>query len=221
MSGNGDPKVPPAPSAQAAPSHDADGIDKPALRRAARQRRLDAAEAVGPDAADAVAVQVARLVAELPEGPVGGYAAKGSELSCWPALALLAAQGRTVALPRILSADAPLAWLPWRPGDRLTEGRFGVQVPADPGPPVRPTVLLVPMLAFTEDGKRLGYGGGFFDRSLFDLRRTGALTAIGIAYAGQAVDRLPWEPHDQTLDAIVTERSAWWCHGPSVAGDAG
>lgn len=203
----------PAPSSRDGdPSFDPN--DKPTLRRAARQRRLDAAEAAGHAAADTVAAHVLSLLAGLEGGPVGGYAAKGSELSCWPALTLLSAHGRTVALPKIVGPTDPLAWLPWQPGGRLIDGRFGVQVPADDGAPVRPRVLLVPMLAFTADGCRLGYGGGFFDRSIAALRQSGSLTAIGIAYAGQAVDRLAVEPHDQRLDAIATEHAAWWCAAP-------
>jgi 5-formyltetrahydrofolate cyclo-ligase len=70
---------------------------------------------------------------------------------------------------------------------------------------VIPQVLFVPLLAFDREGYRLGYGGGFYDRSLAELRSAGAVLAIGLAYAGQEVARVPRGPKDQRLDRIVTE----------------
>ena len=90
----------------------------------------------------------------------------------------------------------------------MSEGAFGVREPFPEASEVRPDVLLVPMLAFDRQGFRLGYGGGFYDRTLALLRQDGSPVAIGIAFAAQEVDRVPVAEYDQPLNWIVTEREA-------------
>ena len=86
----------------------------------------------------------------------------------------------------------------------LVEGPFGACIPAEPQY-VTPEILIVPLVAFTRAGARLGYGGGFYDRTLAKLRGEGAVLAIGFAYAAQEAEALPHDPNDQPLDLIVTE----------------
>jgi len=90
----------------------------------------------------------------------------------------------------------------------METGPFGIQEPTAAAPVLRPDLLLVPLLAFDRSGHRLGYGGGFYDRTLRALRADGAVLAVGIAYAGQEVDAVPVAEYDQPLNWIVTEREA-------------
>ena len=98
----------------------------------------------------------------------------------------------------------PLPFRIWTPDTPLVEGKYGTQWPAD-GPDVEPHVLIVPLVAFDRTGNRLGYGGGFYDRTLAALRALRPTLAIGYAFAAQELPDLPLEPTDQPLDAIVTE----------------
>ena len=91
----------------------------------------------------------------------------------------------------------------------MVAGPFGASVPAT-AKPMRPEVVIVPLVAFTADGYRLGYGGGFYDRTLEKLRALGPVLAVGFAYGAQEADALPLEPTDQRLDALVTETGTRW-----------
>jgi 5-formyltetrahydrofolate cyclo-ligase len=132
---------------------------------------------------------------------IAGYWPIGSEIDPRPAMHLLHASGAQLALPEATPPGNPLIFRLWSDGDPLLPGRFGTRHPA--GPPVTPNLLLVPLLAFDHRGHRLGYGGGYYDRTLVALPQA---TAIGCAYAAQQVDDLPAAPHDAPLHAIATER---------------
>ena len=112
----------------------------------------------------------------------------------------------TVALPVIEAAGQPLSFRRWHPDGPMVKGAYGIDIPAE-GEPVRPNVVLVPTLGFTADADRLGYGAGFYDRTLAGLREDGqAMTTIGIAWAACELDAsYAPAPHDQPLDAILTE----------------
>ncbi len=112
---------------------------------------------------------------------------------------LLLALGRPIALPVTGPRGTALTFRLWQPGDALTAGPFGLSEPA--GSPAEPDVLLVPLLAYDARGNRLGYGGGYYDRT---IAATGAL-AIGAAYAGQEVAAVPVGPDDRPLAGVVTE----------------
>ena len=117
----------------------------------------------------------------------------------------MAAHGGVVGVPVIPGEARPLVFHRWHPDARMVAGAFGALVP-EASQEVVPEVLIVPLLAFDRAGYRLGYGGGFYDRTLEGLRARGPVTAIGFAFAAQEVDRVPTEPTDQKLDLIVTER---------------
>ena len=134
-----------------------------------------------------------------------------SEISTLELLAKLVAEGWTTALPIVSGKELPLIFRRWVPGDALISGLWGIQIPAASAPEVVPEMLLVPMLAFDRKGYRLGYGGGFYDRTLAKLRALKKVTAIGLAYAGQEVDAVPHDAHDQPLDWIMTERETFKC----------
>jgi 5-formyltetrahydrofolate cyclo-ligase len=137
-----------------------------------------------------------------PHAIVAGYHAHGDEAD--PALLLqaLARMGARIAFPRVAAKTAPLEFHLVPKDEVLRPGAYGIHEPHADWPRVRPDILLVPLLAYDDHGHRLGYGGGYYDRTLAAL--PGA-RAIGIAYAGQRMDILPHDAHDYPLDAILTE----------------
>lgn len=111
-----------------------------------------------------------------------------------------------VVLPVMQGAGLPLIFRTWSPGDKLDPAGYGTQEPRADKPLADPSLLVVPLLAFDRHGYRLGYGGGFYDRTLQRLRAAASVTTVGIAFAGQEVAAVPRGPYDQRLDFIVTER---------------
>jgi 5-formyltetrahydrofolate cyclo-ligase len=155
----------------------------------------------------------------LPDGGiVSGYWPLADELDPRPTMMRLVTLGHPLALPRVQGPGQPLAFHAWRPGDPLLAGPFGVMEPAPDAPLARPRILLVPLLAFDRQGRRLGYGAGYYDLALGELR---ALCppplAIGVAFAAQEVDEVPAGPDDQRLDAVVTEGAVHRCGTPATA----
>lgn len=174
---------------------------KAALRSAATARRAGLAE---PARDRAICDTLAAFLATS-DGAVSGYWPMRSEVDLRPLLAVLSAT-RTVALPVVTGRAQPLLFRAWTPATAMVPAAFGTTVPPDTAPEVIPQVLLVPLLAFDPQGWRLGYGGGFYDRTLALLRARGPTRAIGVAYAGQRVDHVPHDPMiDARLDAVVTE----------------
>lgn len=136
---------------------------------------------------------------------LAGYMPMRTEIDCLPAMA--AHQG-PVGVPVILAASTPLKFRTWNADAVMVVGAFGALIP-EAGDWVEPDVLIVPLLAFDRRGYRLGYGGGFYDRTLEGLRARKSVTAIGFAFAAQEVDEVPIEPTDQVLDLIVTEKEVF------------
>ena len=134
---------------------------------------------------------------------VAGYLPIRTEADPLPAMTALAAHDR-VCVPVIEGAGLPLSFRAWTPGCTLEEGPFRVMVPVG-AETLTPDLLIVPMLAFDARLYRLGYGGGFYDRTLQTLRAAGRAEAMGFAYAAQFADALPVEDTDQPLDLLVTE----------------
>jgi 5-formyltetrahydrofolate cyclo-ligase len=176
---------------------------KTALRILMRARRAELARAQ-PDFAREAAEHVATL--QIPDNSVvGGYVAMRDEADPRIILKKLIAQNCRLAFPRVVAKGAPLAFHRWKAGDELQPGSYGILEPSKDWPLAYPKILLVPLLAFDRHGHRLGYGGGFYDRTLDFLRANSTVSAIGVAYAGQEVEELPREGHDHPLDAVITE----------------
>lgn len=135
--------------------------------------------------------------------PLSGYMPIRTEIDPLPAMAEAAAYG-PVGIPVIIGAGQPLRFAKWEPDMALIEGAFGARIPENPEF-FEPEMVIVPLVAFDAQGGRLGYGGGFYDRTLEQLRARRATLAIGFAYAAQEAERLPLEPTDQRLDFVVTE----------------
>ena len=147
------------------------------------------------------AALLADLMAEYGAKPLAGYMAMRTEID--PTDAMAAHQG-PVGVPVIMGAGQPLRFRAWTPGCDLIEGEFGAKIPAE-GAWIEPEILIVPMVAWDRRGFRLGYGGGFYDRTLEGLRAKRPTIAIGFAFAAQELAEVPVEPVDQPLDALVTE----------------
>ena len=174
---------------------------------AARQRAFAAAGHTGAGQGGAVAAAQAHLAGVLAGfGAVAlsGYLPIRTEIDPRP---VMAAHPGPVGVPVIPGPALPLVFRTWSPQSVLIEGAFGAPIP-EAGAEITPRVLIVPLLAFDRRGYRLGYGGGFYDRTLEALRRAGPVTAIGFAFAAQEMAQVPTEATDQPLDLIVTERGA-------------
>lgn len=179
------------------------------LRREAAVRRKQA-HAGHPQAGLAL-MQHFKGAIEVPAGAVvSGFWPMGDEIDVKPLLAQLHTSGHPIALPVVVKKGLPLIFRRWHPGLALMSGGFGTEVPPPSAPEVEPEILIVPLLAFDADGYRLGYGGGFYDRTLDKLRHGAANDplAVGVAFSAQHVARVPRDDYDQPLDWIVTERAA-------------
>ena len=177
--------------------------DKTALRRRLRALRLRLAEKT-PDAG----AQAARLAPldRLPSfGIFSGYIAVGGEIDAMPLMRRLIANGGRPALPYAAAKDAALIVRGWNTSMLLQPDALGVPSPPAFSPEVAPRLVVAPLLAFDRQGGRLGQGAGHYDRTLANLRAGRRVFVLGLAYAGQEVDEIPMEPHDQRLDAILTE----------------
>ena len=136
---------------------------------------------------------------------LSGYMPMRTEIDPLPAMA--AHQG-AVCVPVILGKGLPLKFREWTPGCAMTEGEFGALIPAE-GAWIEPDVLIVPLLAFDARGYRLGYGGGYYDRTLQGLRAKRPTIAVGFAFADQQVRKVPTDAFDQRLDAVITENGVF------------
>lgn len=182
---------------------------KSTLRRAMLERRRAAHRAESRGAADAVSRRITDDI-EFRGKIIAGYWPLGDELDCRPALEALASAGAQVALPVVAGQGQVLLFRSWRPGDILDEGPFGTMHPGTRAGVVCPQVLLVPLIAFDLQGNRLGYGAGYYDRTISSLRANGGVSAIGLAYDCQRVDTVPADTHDQPLDAVLTPANTLW-----------
>ena len=191
------------------PPRSAPAQSKPELRAEALRRRAEAACRLGGAASVAVAERAASVLLgpHGAAGTVAGYWPLPDELDPWPLMERLGAEGRALALPRMVGRDRPLVFHAWAPGAPLVRGAFKVMEPPAEAPKVRPAVVLVPLVAFDGRGHRLGYGAGFYDRTLAALRADGGppVLAVGLAFAAQRVGAVPVEPFDVALDMVVTE----------------
>ncbi|WP_170979146.1 5-formyltetrahydrofolate cyclo-ligase [Roseomonas sp. HF4] len=182
---------------------------KAEARRVALARRA----AIDPaGAGEALAAIVLRDCPPPAGAMVSAFWPMGPEIDVRPLLDALHARGQALCLPVTPRRGQPLRFRRWAPGDALGHGPMGTREPLPAAPEVVPDWLLVPLLAFDRAGRRLGYGGGYYDRTLAAL--PGA-TAIGVAYAGQEMQEVPAGPNDMRLDRVATETGVVVCMGPA------
>ena len=143
-----------------------------------------------------------------PTAVVSAYVAIGQEADPAPLLERLRARGHIVVVPRVVGRGTPLEFHRYEAGAQLVPGGFGLLEPARHWPIVDPDILAVPLLAFDREGYRVGYGAGFYDRTLARLRAARDVVAVGFAFAAQEFPEVPHDENDQRLDWIVTENGA-------------
>jgi len=178
-------------------------------KQAARLRALAARADCDPVCGAGLAAHVMATLPPPPGAVVAGYWPMRGEIDPRPLLEALHARGHAIVLPETPPRGQPLIFRRWRPGMAMVRGRFGTQVPT--GEIRVPDVVFIPLLAFDRTGRRLGYGGGYYDRTLAAL--PGAI-AVGCAFAAQELDAVPAGDYDAPLHAIATERGVIRCKGP-------
>jgi len=183
---------------------------KQQLRQTATERRESFAS--GREIGDALLANFADVGELTGIAAVSGYWPIGVEANVMPLLQALGRRGLTMALPVVPGRGEPLTFRRWREGDAMGTGPFGIREPLPESPVVEPDLLLVPLLAFDRSGGRLGYGGGYYDRTLAGLRARKPILAVGVAYAAQECDTVPCGETDVPLDWIVTEAAAIRAH---------
>ena len=175
-------------------------------KRAVRARMLAAREAWDPQCGGALAEHVLRESAPPAGAVVSGFWPIGHEIDIRPLLLALHARGHPVVLPETPKRGNPLIFRVWHPGIAMVPERFGTLRPD--GEAREPDFLLVPLLAFDRRGHRLGYGAGYYDRTLAGLP---GRFRLGMAYAAQELDEVPAGPYDEPLDAVATEQGVIFC----------
>lgn len=134
------------------------------------------------------------------------YHASGAEMDPRPLSENLRKLGWKIALPACEAPDEPVVFRSWAPGDRLAPDAVGISAPLRAAGDLSPDLVIVPLIAFDASGARLGQGGGYYDRTLADLRALPSPPpCVGLAFAGQEIEAVPRADHDQKLDAILTE----------------
>ena len=136
---------------------------------------------------------------------VAGYAPLPGEMDPGPLMTMLSEAGAQLALPVMPEGEGALQFHAYAPGDVLERRAFGVLEPSRQAPIVEPDIILVPLVGADPAGTRLGFGKGYYDRTLGALRQKRPVLAIGLAYAEQVLETLPADPHDQALDAVLTD----------------
>lgn len=135
------------------------------------------------------------------------YKASGNEIDPRPLAEALIRLGWKIALPVCEDFRQPITFRAFAPGDRLAPDAMQIASPLASAPEVEPDLVITPLLAFDPQGNRLGQGGGYYDRTLERLRTwKKKVHVVGLAFSGQEVERVPSDPHDQKLDAILTEK---------------
>lgn len=192
--------------------------EKDRMRRAmlaARSAHVKAATKAGDEAsseasgeasnqANALAAHAAKLKGQI----IATYMPLGGEIDPRPLMAVLRQQGAGLALPVCVDEEAPMVFRRYKPGDGLLPDAMGIAAPRATAQQVTPDIVLLPLLAFDGAGRRLGRGGGFYDRTLAKLRDTTPCRFLGLAFDMQMVDKCPTAPHDEPLHGVLTP-SIW------------
>jgi len=179
--------------------------EKERLRREAIARR----DALPPEERQAAAEAIAARkfpLAMTPGSIVSGFMPLKSEINPLPLMRKLAGQGARLALPIVAGRGKSLIMREWNFGEPLATGVWGIREPKSEAAVVDPDILLVPLLAFDRAGYRIGYGAGYYDLTLAQLRARKAVIAVGLAFAAQEVAAVPATPRDALLDLVLTER---------------
>ena len=185
-------------------------------RKAERQRLLAARRALDAETrrgcAERIAAHLDETLGDVAGATIGVYWPVRGEPNLRHWMERVIARGAVCALPVVIERHAPLVFRAWKPGDRLERGMWNIPEPAD-GAAVTPDIVVSPLLGFDRDGYRLGYGSGFYDRTLAALARKPRV--VGVGYAHAALATIFAQPHDVPMDEILTENGR---AGVSAAG---
>jgi 5-formyltetrahydrofolate cyclo-ligase len=187
--------------------------DKRAARTRALARRAEAFAKHGASAGARLAAHGLAFLDPRPGASVSGFSAIRDEIDPASLLDALHAQGHAIALPVMQGKGKPLLFRAYAPGDEMGSAAWGIAEPLPDKQEVDPDIVLVPLLAFDMRGYRLGYGGGFYDRTLERLRAIKPVVAVGIAYDELQVDDVPHQRYDQPLDWVLTPSGPKRCTG--------
>jgi 5-formyltetrahydrofolate cyclo-ligase len=188
------------------------GEDILAIKRGLRERqkalRLKALAKLGASVNEGLVAHGMALLGDRPLGVVSSYYPMEGEIWPLPLMAALRSKGHSLALPVMQGKADPLLFRAWSPGDPLIPGVWGIRQPAPDRDVVLPDIVLVPLLAFDARGYRLGYGGGYYDRTLRYLRSNKPILAVGLALDELEVDAVPHLDYDERLDWVLTPSGA-------------
>jgi len=188
--------------------------EKKLARARALARRAAAFAEHGTSAGDRLAGHGLSFLPLAANSVVSGFSAIRDEIDPAGLLGRLHGEGHRLCLPVMEGKGKPLVFRAWAPGDAMGKVQWGIAEPLPDKPLLEPDVVLVPLLAFDAAGYRLGYGGGFYDRTLARLRALKPVLAVGIAYDELKVDAVPHQSYDQPLDWVLTPSGPLRCPGP-------
>ena len=177
---------------------------KAELRRAGQARR----DALPAEMRKAVAEAIAARPFPLAIAPgmiVSGFMPLKSEINPLPLMRKLADIGARLVLPVVAGRGMPLIMRAWSWGEPLVPGVWGIREPGPAAATVEPDIVLVPLLAFDRSGHRIGYGAGYYDLTIAQLRANKPIVAVGIAFAAQEIETVPRTAFDAQLDLVLTE----------------
>jgi 5-formyltetrahydrofolate cyclo-ligase len=180
---------------------------KSRARKAAKAARA-AAHAARPEAGRKLVEHFPDEIWPALNAVVAGYRPIHDEIDPTPLMETFHCEQARLALPCVVETGQPLIFRSWAPGQPLTPGAFKVEEPEASASQAQPSLILVPLLAFDRKGRRLGYGAGFYDRTIQALRETGPVITVGLAYAAQRLSAIPTDRHDMALDWVVTDEGA-------------
>lgn len=182
--------------------------DKDQMRRALAAQRSAHHKAHGEAEAQASAEFVSsnadKQLGAISDKIIAAYLPMGGELDPRPLMQALRKNGNSICLPVCINEDAPLVFRRYRQNDALLPDDMGIAAPRATAQQVTPDIVLLPLLAFDGQGHRLGRGGGFYDRTLAELKKRSDCRFIGLAFDMQMVDKCPIAPHDEALHAVLT-----------------
>ena len=185
--------------------------NKRLLRQTAQNKRNEIATKASSESDNLLATRIVQLIQSFRNvRTVSGFLSIGNEIETLPSLNALADAGYQTCLPVVLEKDSPLRFRAWAQGEPLESGPLKTRHPISDAPDVIPDILLVPLLAYDLRGYRLGWGGGFYDRTLGAYQSEDrSIIAVGIGYDDQKVDQVPVDAFDMAMDWIVTEKQTY------------
>ena len=189
-----------------AATSDEQAVDSSVFRGAWRREKIAARQALSAEehalASARIEIELASLLSPLSPRTIAFCWPVRREFDCRPVVERLIVSGWRACQPVVVARDAPMQFRAWQPNAEMTTDPYGIPVPAA-AVGARPDVILLPLVAFDEQGFRLGYGGGYFDRTLAEL--AAKPLAIGVGFELCRIDSVGPGPHDIRMDAIVTE----------------